>query len=32
MQVIKQSFVNVGSETLRQVDIHVSPRFITEWP
>jgi len=24
-------FVNVGSEMLRQVDIHVSPRFITEW-
>ena len=24
-------FVNVGGETLRQVDVHVSPRFITEW-
>ena len=24
-------FVNVGGDTLRQVDIHVSPRFITEW-
>jgi len=24
-------FVNAGSETLRQVDIHVSPRFVTEW-
>ena len=24
-------FVNTGRETLRQVDIHVSPRFVTEW-
>ena len=24
-------FVNIGSETLRQVDIHVSPQFVTEW-
>jgi quercetin dioxygenase-like cupin family protein len=24
-------FVNVGDQTLRQVDIHLSPRFITEW-
>jgi len=24
-------FVNVGNKALRQVDIHVSPRFITEW-
>jgi mannose-6-phosphate isomerase-like protein (cupin superfamily) len=24
-------FVNIGTEILRQVDIHVSPRFITEW-
>jgi mannose-6-phosphate isomerase-like protein (cupin superfamily) len=24
-------FVNTGDETLRQVDIHLSPRFVTEW-
>jgi quercetin dioxygenase-like cupin family protein len=24
-------FVNSGGGTLRQVDIHLSPRFITEW-
>ncbi len=24
-------FVNIGTKILRQVDIHVSPRFITEW-
>lgn len=24
-------FVNIGDDTLRQVDIHASPRFITEW-
>jgi mannose-6-phosphate isomerase-like protein (cupin superfamily) len=25
------SFVNSGEGRLRQVDIHLSPRFITEW-
>ena len=25
------AFVNSGTGTLRQVDIHLSPRFITEW-
>ena len=24
-------FVNRGQEILRQIDIHLSPRFITEW-
>ena len=24
-------FVNTGDGVLRQVDIHVSPRFVTEW-
>jgi mannose-6-phosphate isomerase-like protein (cupin superfamily) len=24
-------FVNRGRSTLRQIDIHLSPRFITEW-
>ena len=24
-------FVNTGSETLRQIDIHLSPRFVTKW-
>lgn len=24
-------FVNSGSGPLRQIDIHVSPRFVTEW-
>lgn len=24
-------FVNSGEEPLRQLDIHVSPRFVTEW-
>jgi quercetin dioxygenase-like cupin family protein len=24
-------FVNSGAGTLRQIDIHCSPRFITEW-
>jgi quercetin dioxygenase-like cupin family protein len=24
-------FVNSGTGTLRQIDIHLSPRFITEW-
>jgi mannose-6-phosphate isomerase-like protein (cupin superfamily) len=24
-------FENIGSEPLRQVDIHSSPRFVTEW-
>ena len=25
-------FVNRGEGILRQIDIHLSPRFITEWP
>ena len=25
------SFVNSGEGRLRQVEIHLSPRFITEW-
>jgi mannose-6-phosphate isomerase-like protein (cupin superfamily) len=25
------AFVNSGDGTLRQVDVHLSPRFITEW-
>ena len=25
------AFVNTGDEPLRQVDIHVSPRFSTQW-
>jgi mannose-6-phosphate isomerase-like protein (cupin superfamily) len=24
-------FVNRGQSTLRQIDVHLSPRFITEW-
>lgn len=24
-------FANAGQDTLRQVDIHVSPSFVTEW-
>jgi len=24
-------FYNAGEDTLRQIDIHVSPRFVTEW-
>ena len=24
-------FVNAGAGTLRQLDIHLSPRFVTEW-
>jgi mannose-6-phosphate isomerase-like protein (cupin superfamily) len=24
-------FINTGDGTLRQIDIHASPRFITEW-
>jgi mannose-6-phosphate isomerase-like protein (cupin superfamily) len=24
-------FYNAGQGTLRQIDIHVSPRFVTEW-
>jgi mannose-6-phosphate isomerase-like protein (cupin superfamily) len=24
-------FVNTGAGVLRQIDIHVSPRFVTEW-
>jgi len=25
------AFVNSGSDRLRQIDIHLSPKFITEW-
>ncbi|HEV2141232.1 MAG TPA: cupin domain-containing protein, partial [Candidatus Dormibacteraeota bacterium] len=25
------AFTNSGEGTLRQVDVHLSPRFITEW-
>lgn len=25
------AFVNTGAGTLRQIDVHLSPRFITEW-
>jgi quercetin dioxygenase-like cupin family protein len=28
---VAHAFVNTGSTRLRQVDIHVSPRFETEW-
>lgn len=28
---VPHKFVNSGTGTLRQVDIHVSPRFITTW-
>jgi mannose-6-phosphate isomerase-like protein (cupin superfamily) len=28
---VPHKFINSGSERLRQVDIHRSPRFITEW-
>jgi mannose-6-phosphate isomerase-like protein (cupin superfamily) len=28
---VPHKFVNSGSGRLRQVDIHRSPRFITEW-
>jgi mannose-6-phosphate isomerase-like protein (cupin superfamily) len=24
-------FINTGEGTLRQIDLHLSPRFITEW-
>jgi mannose-6-phosphate isomerase-like protein (cupin superfamily) len=24
-------FINTGEGTLRQIDVHLSPRFITEW-
>ncbi|HKC20634.1 MAG TPA: cupin domain-containing protein [Candidatus Dormibacteraeota bacterium] len=24
-------FINTGTNTVRQIDIHLSPRFITEW-
>lgn len=24
-------FVNSGSDRLRQIDVHLSPRFVTEW-
>jgi quercetin dioxygenase-like cupin family protein len=28
---LAHAFANAGTETLRQVDIHVSPQFETEW-
>jgi mannose-6-phosphate isomerase-like protein (cupin superfamily) len=28
---VPHKFVNSGTAVLRQVDIHVSPRFITTW-
>jgi mannose-6-phosphate isomerase-like protein (cupin superfamily) len=28
---VAHAFVNTGSTRLRQVDVHVSPRFETEW-
>jgi quercetin dioxygenase-like cupin family protein len=28
---VPHGFVNVGDVRLKQVDIHLSPRFVTEW-
>jgi hypothetical protein len=28
---VPHTFINSGTGILRQVDIHVSPRFITTW-
>jgi mannose-6-phosphate isomerase-like protein (cupin superfamily) len=28
---VSHRFVNVGDGPLKQVDIHLSPRFVTEW-
>lgn len=28
---VPHRFVNSGSSRLRQVDVHLSPRFVTEW-
>jgi mannose-6-phosphate isomerase-like protein (cupin superfamily) len=28
---VPHKFVNAGSGRLRQIDIHASPRFVTEW-
>jgi mannose-6-phosphate isomerase-like protein (cupin superfamily) len=28
---VAHKFTNVGPGRLRQVDIHVSPEFVTEW-
>jgi mannose-6-phosphate isomerase-like protein (cupin superfamily) len=28
---VAHKFTNVGTRRLRQVDIHVSPEFVTEW-
>jgi quercetin dioxygenase-like cupin family protein len=28
---VPHGFLNIGDVTLKQVDIHLSPRFITEW-
>ena len=25
------TFVNTGDERLRQIDVHLSPRFVTDW-
>ena len=29
---VPHGFTNVGDVRLKQVDIHLSPKFITEWP
>jgi mannose-6-phosphate isomerase-like protein (cupin superfamily) len=28
---VPHAFVNTGKENLKQVDIHLSPKFITDW-
>jgi mannose-6-phosphate isomerase-like protein (cupin superfamily) len=28
---VPHAFVNTGNQRLKQVDIHLSPKFITEW-
>jgi mannose-6-phosphate isomerase-like protein (cupin superfamily) len=28
---VAHKFVNAGTGRLRQIDLHASPRFITEW-
>jgi mannose-6-phosphate isomerase-like protein (cupin superfamily) len=28
---VAHAFINTGSGRLKQVDIHLSPRFVTEW-
>lgn len=27
----RSAFVNSGSDRLRQIDAHLSPRYVTEW-